>query len=190
MATYSLPGVSLESVTPVAASDTIQWGVWVLGDGGYTYIYGIEDRGWDKYVHVARVPAGNVSGQWEYYTGATWSTDPTSSARLLNGASNQYSVVKIGAKYQLVSQAPLGRGIYSYSAVTPVGPFLNKTLLYTTPDWGSDTFTYNAVAHPELGGNGLLISYNVNSSNLSDLYSNPEIYRPRFVRAASSCFGA
>jgi Domain of unknown function (DUF5005) len=191
LARYSLPGLSLQSVTPVPASDMIQWGVWVLDDGGYTYIYGIEDRGWDKYVHVARVSAGDVSGQWQYYTGTTWSTDPTSSGRLLNGASNQYSVVRMGGKYQLVSQAPLGRDINSYSAPTPVGPFGNKTLLYTTPTWGGDSFTYNAVAHPELSGSGgLLISYNVNSSNMMDLYSSPELYRPRFVRAASSCFGS
>ena len=191
MATYSLPGLSVQSIVPVPASDTIQWGTWVLDDGGYTYIYGIEDRGWDKYVHAARVPAGAVTGQWQYYTGSTWSTDPASSARLMDGASNQFSVVKMGSRYQLITQAPLGSQISSYSATSPVGPFGTKTVLYTTPSWGSDTFTYNAVAHPDLSGAGdMLISFNVNTNQGSDLYSNPEIYRPRFVRAASSCFGS
>ncbi len=36
----------------------------------------------------------------------------------------------------------------------------------------------------------MLISFNVNTNQGSDLYSNPEIYRPRFVRAANSCFGS
>jgi hypothetical protein len=191
MATYSLPGMSLQSVVPVPASDTIQWGAWTLSDGGYTYIYGIEDRGWDKYVHVARVSAGALSGAWQYYTGSAWSTDPTSSARLMDGASNQFSVVKMGSDYQLISQAPLGSQISSYHATSPVGPFGTKKVLYTTPNWGASTFTYNAVAHPDLSGAGeMLISFNVNTNQGSDLYSNPEIYRPRFVRAASSCFGS
>jgi hypothetical protein len=189
VARYSLPGVSLQSIAPVAASDAIMWGVWVLDDGGYTYIYGIEDRGWDKYVHVARVSAGDISGQWSYYTGTTWSTDPSSSARLLNGASNQFSVVKVGGMYQLITQVPLGTDINAYRAVTPYGPFTTKKLLYTTPTWGGNTFTYNAVAHPELSGSGdVLISFNVNSNDGVDMYTNPEIYRPRFVRAAASCF--
>ena len=191
VATYSLPGLSLQSVVPVPASDTIQWGAWVLDDGGYTYIYGIEDRGWDKYVHAARVPAGAVSGQWQYYSGSAWSTDPASSARLMDGGSNQFSVVKMGGGYQLITQAPLGSQISAYGATSPVGPFGNKKVLYTTPSWGPDTFTYNAVAHPDLSGAGdMLISFNVNTNQGSDLYSNPEIYRPRFVRAASSCFGS
>lgn len=190
VASFSLPGLTLQSVTAVPASDTIQWGVWVLDDGGYTYIYGVEDRGWDKYVHVARVSAGDIFGQWEYYSGTSWSTDPASSARVFDGVSNQYSVVRMGGKYQLVTQTPLGRDINSYSGVTPVGPFVNKKVLYTTPTWGGDTFTYNAVGHPELSGSGdLLISYNLNSSNPADLYSSPELYRPHFVRAGTSCFG-
>ena len=190
MATYSLPGMAPQSVVPVAASDSISWGMWVLDDGGYTYIYGVEDHGWDKYVHVARVPAGSVSGQWQYYTGSGWSTDPTASARLMDGGSNQFSVVKMGGGYQLITQAPLGTDISAYSATSPVGPFGGKKVLYTTPSWGSDTFTYNAVAHPELSGpGGMLISFNVNTNDSSALYSNPEIYRPRFVRAANSCFG-
>ena len=192
LATFSLPGIGLQSVSAVPASNSIIWGVWTLGDGGYTYIYGIEDLGWHKYVHAARVAGGDVTGQWQYYTGSTWSTDPSGSARLLDGASDQFSVVKLGGGYQLITQTPLSHDILAYGGSTPVGPFGGHTVLYTTPDWGPSTYTYNAVAHPELsdGSSGLLISYNVNSNEGSDLYSNPEIYRPRFVRAANSCFGS
>jgi hypothetical protein len=190
VASFSLPGMSLESVTSISASDTVQWGMWVLDDGGYTYIYGVEDRGWDKYVHIARVAAGDVVGQWSYYTGSGWSANPSDSARVFNGVSNQFSVVKVAGAYRLITQKPLGSDIVSYRSDSPVGPFSDKTLLYTTPSWGSDTFTYNALAHPELSGaGGLLISFNVISNNGSEAYSNPEIYRPRFVRAADACFG-
>jgi hypothetical protein len=189
LATYSLPGIVLQGVSPVAASSSVMWGVWTLEDGGYTYIYGVEDVPWHKYLYVARVPQGQLSGQWEYYTGSTWSTDPGNSARLMDGVSDQFSVVKMGGGYQLVSQMPLTSDIYAYRATAPFGPFTDQKLLYTTPSWGSETYTYNAVAHPELTtAGGLLISFSVNTNNGAELLSNPEIYRPRFVRAASACF--
>lgn len=189
MATYSLPGIALQDVEPVPSSSNIIWGVWTLDDGGYTYIYGVEDIPWHKYLHVARVPAGAMSGPWEYYTGSTWSPDPGSSARVMDGVSDQLSVVKLGSGYQLVSQMPLTGDIYAYGSTTPFGPFPSQKLLYTTPSWGPETYTYNAVAHPELTtGAGLLISFSVNSNNGADQLSNPEIYRPRFIRAAAACF--
>ena len=65
-----------------------------------------------------------------------------------------------------------------------------QTIQYANPP-RFRAFTYNAVAHPELSGSDyVLISYNLNSSDPSDLYSSPELYRPRFVRAGLSCFGS
>ena len=61
--------------------------------------------------------------------------------------------------------------------------------LYTTPTWGEGTYTYNAVAHPEQdAAGGLLVSYNVNSFDGSELYRQADIYRPRFVRVPERCF--
>jgi hypothetical protein len=139
---------------------------------------------------VARVRTGALSGPWQYYDGHGWSPDPRSSAVLLGGVSNQFSVVRIGRGYQLISQDDgFSRSISAYFGATPAGPFGSKTVLYTTPDWGAHSYTYNAVAHPEQGwAGGLLVSYNVNSLNPTADYADARLYRPHFVRVPVSCF--
>ena len=77
--------------------------------------------------------------------------------------------------------------ISAWDAPTPIGPWSDKTTIYTTPAW-SDSFTYNALAHPELSDDqSLLVSYNVNSSSGSGAYGNADLYRPRFIRVPMSC---
>ena len=62
------------------------------------------------------------------------------------------------------------------------GPWTGKTVLYSTPETGGNIFTYNAKAHPELGdGHTLLVTYNVNSFDTDDLYTEVDNYRPRYV---------
>ena len=52
------------------------------------------------------------------------------------------------------------------------GPLTDKTVLYTTPETRGNVFTYNAKAHPELGdGHTLLVTYNVNSFDTADVYT-------------------
>ena len=42
--------------------------------------------------------------------------------------------------------------------------------------------------HPEQDiGSGRLISYNLNAFDSTTLYADASLYRPRFVRVASSC---
>jgi hypothetical protein len=191
VATFALPSLTLVSVSATPQSPGVQWGSWVLNDGSYTYIYGVEDTGLVKYVHVARVPLGQLSAPWQYDTGSGWSSEPGASARILSGVSNQFSVVRIASGYALITQdAGFSRAISAYMGATPAGPFgASKTLLYTTPDWGAGTFTYNAVAHPDQGGaGGLLVSYNVNYLAPGGDYSDATVYRPHFIRVPLSCF--
>jgi Domain of unknown function (DUF5005) len=189
VATFALPRLSLVSVKPVTTDPGIDWGSGTLDDGGFTYIYGAEDTDSGKYVHVARVPQGDLTAPWQYYDGSTWSTDPSASARILGGVSNQFSVVAVAGHYELISQDDdFSPDVSAYSAASPVGPFANKTVIYTTPNWGPGTFTHNALAHPERGwAGGLLVSYNVNELTALGDYTNALIYRPHFVRVPASC---
>ena len=43
------------SITALPRAAGYEWGQWVLPQGDYTYVYGIEDLGADKYLHIARV---------------------------------------------------------------------------------------------------------------------------------------
>lgn len=190
-------------VTALPSATGVAWGVWLMHAGGYTYIYGVEDLGANKYMHLARVPGGDLLGApWQYYAGnGTWSSseadairlpDPSASDGYLHVA-NEYSVNRLGNVYVLITQntvQPLSPEIDAYFACSPTGPFVDRTAVYDEPETGHggrdgtdpNVFGYNAHAHPEVSTrNTLRISYNVNSFVNTDLYSDASIYGPRFI---------
>jgi hypothetical protein len=193
--TLSLPGVQLQAITPTAAGlvkmpsgTQVTYGVAILEDDPYTYLYGVEDVPFDKYMHLARARAGDVLGPWEFFTGTGWSSDPQSSARMLSSIADQYSVTKTPYGYILITQDDgIGKNILIYRAEHPTGPWQSGGVLYPTPQSGGNIYTYAAMAHPEFSRPGeLLISYDVNSFVFADVFTNVNNYRPRFIRASSS----
>jgi hypothetical protein len=55
--------------------------------------------------------------------------------------------------------------------------------VYSTPETQVGLFTYDAHVHPEFtDAGGLLVSYDVNTFDPSELLSNVDSYRPRFIR--------
>jgi hypothetical protein len=194
VATFDARSLRPLAVTPLPSATGVEWGSYTERFGGWTYVYGVEDLGLVKYVHVARVAGGDLRGRWQYYTGAGWSAQEADSAPVTDGVSNEYSVTRLGTGYVLITQDTtelLGPHVVAYFACSPVGPFTNKTPVYTTPETGAsgsygnpNVYTYNPHAHPELSsGNRLLISYNVNTFDIDDLWADASIYRPRFVVA-------
>lgn len=200
LAQYSLSDLSTPSdVVALPSGDDVSWGAWLMRDGGYTYIYGTEDLGSVKYLHLARVSGQDLTQPWQYLTSTgSWSGTETDSARLETddsasiSVSNEMSVVRHGDVYVLVTQdmsAPLSADIDLAYSCSPTGPFVDETTAYTTPETGAtgtygdaNVYTYNPHEHPELdSGNTLVISYNVNSFVNTDLYANASIYRPRFI---------
>jgi hypothetical protein len=185
IATFSLPDLKLLSLTPTYGGGGVTWGSALLEDGGWTYVYGIEDLGAGKYMHLARARTGDLLGAWQFWTGSGWSSDPASSTRLMDGVSNEYSVSKVDDEYVLVTMdtsVPLGREIVAYTSASPTGPFANRMHVYDTPETGGNIFTYNAHAHPELSrGGNLVVSYNVNSFDVHDVYRDVRDYRARFL---------
>lgn len=197
VATFALPDLTLTAISPTAAGFTptptgshVTYGSAIMEDGAYTYLYGVEDLGFYKYCHLARAQAGNVLGPWQFYTGTGWSDDPLSSARLLVGIANEYSVTRTRNGYVLITQDyGIGKNVMMYQAVAPEGPWQSGSgqVVYTTPEsgqLGGNLYTYNSHAHPEFSNLGqMLISYDVNSFNVADVYANVDNYRPRFIRA-------
>ncbi len=187
VATFDASTLELLSVEEVA-TDGINWGsaVYENPDDGYTYVYGVEDLGAQKFAHLARVAGGDLAGgTWEYLGDGGWSTDSTETKRILEGVSNEFSVSRFQGEYTLVTGDAteiLSSKIVMYRSKSLEGPFTNKTVLYSTPETGGNVFTYNAKAHPQLGdGHTLLITYNVNSFDTNDLYVEVDNYRPRYV---------
>lgn len=63
------------------------------------------------------------------------------------------------------------------------GPWSEPKIIYT-PDYSGVKMpiAYSAKAHPELRGNGLFVTYNVNTLDLKHMLENQSIYFPRFIR--------
>ncbi|MEV0999747.1 DUF4185 domain-containing protein [Nonomuraea sp. NPDC050202] len=173
------------SVHDLPSGHGVAWASGILKDGGYTYVYGVEDLGSPKYMHVARVRGQSLLGRWEYLKAdGTWSPNEADSARVISGVANEYSVSRVGDGYVLITHDTtevLSPNIVAYSACSPFGPFTGKQHVYTTPETSGNIFTYNAHAHPEIDGPGLVVSYNVNSFVNTDHYRDVTIYRPRFL---------
>lgn len=187
------------SVQDLPSSAGIQWGSWLQRGKGETLVYGVEDLGASKYMHLARVRGNDLAKQshWEYWTGTGWSDDEADSARLMDGVANEYSVTPYRDGYLLVthdSHEPLSSRVLAYRSCSPTGPFVAPIELYRTPETGAtgsygdpNIFTYNAHEHPELrNGDTLLVSYNVNSFDNTQIYRDVTIYRPRFVSVTLS----
>ncbi|MFI7105755.1 DUF4185 domain-containing protein [Nonomuraea sp. NPDC050227] len=173
------------SVHDLPSGHGVSWASGLLKDGGYTYVYGVEDLGSAKYMHLARVRGQSLLGAWEFRTAdGSWSPDETDSARIMGGVANEYSVTRVGSGYVLITHDTtevLSPNIVAYSSCSPTGPFTGKQHVYTTPETSGNVFTYNAHAHPDVAGNGLVVSYNVNSFVNTDHYRDVSIYRPRFL---------
>ncbi|MEU8249786.1 DUF4185 domain-containing protein [Nonomuraea sp. NPDC048916] len=173
------------SVHDLPSGHGVAWASGILKDGRHTYVYGVEDHGSPKYMHIARVEGQSLLGQWEFLKAdGTWSPNEADSARVMSGVANEYSVSRVGDAYVLITHDTgevLSPNIVAYSSCSPFGPFTGKQHVYTTPETGGNIFTYNAHAHPGVAGTGLVVSYNVNSFVNTDHYRDVSIYRPRFI---------
>lgn len=179
IASFSLPSLRLESLTRTYSEDGINWGDQLLRIGGWIYIYGSKDG-----LRVARARAGHlVERDWQFYTGSGWSDDPTESAVILDGIGT-CGVTPILGQF-VVTETPglIDPTIYVHSGPSPVGPFTARTAIYVPPEAGNGLYTYNVAAHPEASRSPdrLVISYNVNSLVLQDLYDDINNNRPRFL---------
>ena len=186
--------LKLREVLPAPSAAGVQWASWIQRVGAYTYVYGVEDLGASKYMHLARVVGDDLTDRpWSYWTGTGWSASETDSTRIMAGVANEYSVTPYRDGYLLITHDTnelFSRNILAYVACAPTGPFTRATTVYETPETGAsgsyenpNIITYNSHEHPDLRqGNRLLVTYNVNSLDPNaDLYDDVTIYRPRFV---------
>lgn len=195
LATFDGRTLELESLTDLPSEAGVQWASWIAqAERGerYTYVYGVQDGGAVKSMHIARVRGTDLTGRWEYWTGAGWSATETDSVAVMDGVANEYSVTRYRDGYLLITQdtnEAFSRNILAYTSCSPTGPFEPAGLVYEIPEVGAlgsygnpNVFAYNAHEHPQLRTRDtLLVTYNVNSFDSADLYDDASIYRPRFV---------
>ena len=152
---------------------------------GYIYIYGPKNSSGPKELVAARVLPENFSdfSAWRYWNGSGWDSDIKNCSAITSGISQEFSLSPVGdGKYMLVFQT--GSSVAIRKGESPTGPFGFVQNIYSCPEVleDPDIFVYNAKAHPHLSEKGnLLISYNVNTYDFWDHFSNAGIYRPRFI---------
>ena len=161
---------------------------------GYVYVYGVKPvPGFlNKGLMVARVLPENFKdfSQWKFWDGQEWSLDIhhiKNAFVITDRVSDELSLTPLpDGRYVLVFQADVWGSVALRIAKTPAGPFGPVIPVWDCKEalTGKDYFAYNAKAHPNLSKTGeLLISFNVNSFNyFNDLQSDPNLYRPRFLR--------
>ena len=206
VATLSYPSMSIISIVPVQSTSTsILWGSWLLQNGGYTYIYGLKDPGNNnKEPYVARASLAHLTNAnlWQYWNATTgaWKTGASNATQMsgVTATTGEYSVnlfnASTGPFYMLTGMDPqnppypLWSHVTTYYSCSPQGPWSKKTVVYTAPEAAAPgckvgtLVTYNAKAHPEFtDSSGVLLSYNVNANNGSDLVCAND-YIPRWVR--------
>jgi len=152
---------------------------------GYIYIYGPKNSSGPKELVAARVLPENITdfATWRYWNGSEWGVNIEECAPITNNISQEFSVSPLGdGQYIVVFQS--GSNVAIRLGDSPTGPFGVLQNIYECPEVleDPDIFVYNAKAHPHLSQNDqLLISYNVNTFDFWDHFTNAGIYRPRLI---------
>lgn len=167
--------------------ELITWGSAILPGPIWTYIFGTHDVGKDRHYVVARVPRGRMRelGAWRFFDGEGWGRDKWKARNLFLGASNESSVYPTrdgGFLYVGTGPGLYGGDVVARYAPSIEGPWGEQITVYKTPEMKGSVYTYNAKSHSELSSEGrLLISYNVNTTDLEEVLEDADIYRPRFI---------
>ena len=152
---------------------------------GYIYIYGPKNSSGPKELVAARVLPQDITdfSAWRYWNGSEWGVNIEECAPITNNISQEFSISPLGdGTYILVFQT--GNNVAIRLGDSPTGPFGVLQNIYECPEVldDPDIFVYNAKAHPHLSQNDqLLISYNVNTFDFWDHFTNAGIYRPRLI---------
>lgn len=152
---------------------------------GYIYIYGPKDINNRKELIVGRFLPEDILNfeNYEYWNGTGWGSDIRECASLTDQISQEFSVSPLpNGKFLLVIQ--MGSSVAYRIGESPVGPFSIFKMIYDCPeiDISDNIIVYNAKAHPSLStGNKILVSYNVNTTDLAENFNIADIYRPRFL---------
>jgi hypothetical protein len=161
-------------------------------------IYGVRKTGpFNNSLVLARVPATIIDrfDAWKFYAGGnSWMHPSTASTPIADGMVSEFSVEHFAqdgrTKFILIQSEPfLGSQIFVRTASKPQGPWSPRRTVHTVSDVKRNRtyFPYAAKGHAALSRPGeLLVTYLVNSNQFSDLVTDTQIYRPKFIRLSAS----
>lgn len=156
------------------------------------YVYGLREAPLDSQLLVARCEQDALDrpDEWRFFDGSSWVEDPTAASPVAHGLVSEFTVqpIKRDDRLELVliqSEPMLGRHVLARTAAAPEGPWSEPKQIYEVKEPSEDKrlMTYAAKGHAHLSRPGeLLITYALNSSDIGQIFREPRIYRPHFVR--------
>lgn len=174
-----------------ADGDRRSFGSAIMEDERWLYIYGTINRRSPvvRGTVLARVEKDDLGNfrDWRFYANGEWSKDCRKVTPILSDAPSESSAFfdsTLGRYVYLYSQGLKGR-IVACTAPKPTGPWSEPVELFQCPEmnWSPKVFCYAAKAHPEIAKPGeWLVTYAANSHNFFELFTEPRLYWPRFVR--------
>lgn len=168
---------------PRSKTGKIHFGHAIYEEEEFVYLYGLNEG----YAYAARVLNGNFLGKWEYANGDKWVEDVSNATPILDeNISEQFTVIKHKDFYYLISQlGDLSNEVWSYKSKNPIKWSKSngkKIRDIKMPYQHENIFTYNTLVHPHLMDDQekMLYSFNTNTFELEEHFTNADIYRPRF----------
>ena len=139
---------------------------------------------------VARVPIGQTlnTGAWTYWNGSQWvageaNAVPIASGAILTGVEAQAGGRASSACPSLEGLLP-GKSVALSYACSPTGPWSAPQPVYSIPQVSQypNEYAYMPTFHPEITQQGgLVVSYNLNSTDSASILQNVHEYQPQFL---------
>lgn len=161
----------------------------VLSDEDFLYAYGVKEPGSHEVFllkfEIEKLLSQDVK-EFEWWDGQQWLPDSELAdlpAPLFVGQT-EFSVHYQSDIQQYMQVQTYGFGqaeIGIRTASKPEGPWSESTMIYK-PVLRETDLMYSANAHPELQSDGLIITYNVNNVDFSELVRNENLYFPKIIK--------
>jgi len=195
LAKFTYPQLDFISNNPIEfiTDTTMRFGVQVLKRDDYTYIFGVKDTTAGGFTYpipiLARVDS-SVDEPWKFYSeNNKWSLNCDAAVSIGDRPMPEsFYVYEKDHKFYLIMHEIWTVGeLYILEADSITGPWNRATSggiekLFAVIKPKTSIITYNLFAHPQFENNDkLLISFNVNTSNFSSIYSDTRNYRARFL---------
>ncbi len=172
----------------------------VLSDGGFVYAFGSREPG-NAGAYLVRWAASDawngrlLHAQW--WDGRDWSDQEpdrdNSAAPVFRGAGSEFTVHRDPGTAEFVMIQSSGFGpadIVMRRADQLGGPWSDPEKLYRPPEFHIPRIMiYQGKAHPGLTGADLVMTYSTNSFDFKNLFTDGDLYYPRFVRAFKTAAG-
>jgi hypothetical protein len=191
------------SYKTLPALNGINFGIGMIKNANYVYVYGYVNESLGANVYVARFDTTAVT-TWTFWNGSSWSSSATSAVSIGQAASAGADIAQIDGKYVMISTAfntNTGKcdtvtSIFSSFSTSLTGPFSSLKVIYNITDRksGYTPYYYTPVIQPQAtvsGSNEFLFTYCINQyapclTTCVNSQTDPNGYRPRGVRVPYS----